>query len=134
MAEVFEAMPENSVLVVDNGTNSLESISFPSSSNFSLILASYHNARSGDVPKAGARKDELLVWLRSQKIDVGEQPTVKKLRQLRADYLKKNPCYEIDRLARSKGITILRLPPYHCEASYLYCQINLISFNEQILL
>lgn len=90
-------MPNGSVLVMDNGNKSFfYKIVIIVLHNFlnqtTILLASYHNARSGDVPKAAARKEELLNWLQSKGVDVGEKPTVKSLKELRAQFLKQHPC------------------------------------------
>lgn len=67
------------------------------------------------TPTMAWRKAEMQNWLRSKNIAFEEKETkahlMEKVKTIKNDY----QSYVIDEMAKAKGVTILRLPPYHCE-------------------
>ncbi|XP_048488380.1 uncharacterized protein LOC125491162 isoform X2 [Plutella xylostella] len=75
--------------------------------------APYHSRQLERVPNMSWRKDAIQEWLRSKNIAF-------ETREIKAQLLtkfdkKKYVLKYVDELAASKGVTVLRLPPYHCE-------------------
>lgn len=88
-------IPGNSVVVMDN--------------------AAYHNVRTERAPCLNARKSEMQNWLKCNSIPYTE--SMKKIelytliKQNKPNFIK----YKIDEIFNSRGIEVLRLPPYHPE-------------------
>lgn len=94
-ASVLDRIEPNSVIVMDN--------------------ASYHSRRLEKLPTSAWRKAEIADWLKSKNIDYDE--SMLKVELLNIARLHKSAFnkYVVDEMARERGITVLRLPPYHCE-------------------
>lgn len=77
--------------------------------------ASYHSRRLARLPTCAWRKAEIVDWLESKNID--HNPNMIKRQLLEIARLHKSAYnkYVVDEMARERGITVLRLPPYHCE-------------------
>ncbi|XP_072392227.1 uncharacterized protein [Diabrotica undecimpunctata] len=92
---VLQRIEPNSVVVLDN--------------------ASYHSRLVERIPNMSDRKAVLQNWLKEKSIPYGEDMVKMELmniiRQHRSTYRQ----YAVDTMARLHGITVLRLPPYHCE-------------------
>lgn len=77
--------------------------------------ASYHSRRIEKIPTSASRKAEIMNWLKAKNLQFDE--TMLKVQLLdivrvrKSKYIK----YATDEMARELGITVLRLPPYHCE-------------------
>lgn len=93
--QLMPNVPENSIVVLDN--------------------AKYHNVFVEDAfPNSGSTKEELRNWLtrndHAWHADMLKSELMEKCVRWAAV-----PEFKLDRLATSKGITILRTPPYHPE-------------------
>lgn len=93
--QMLDLIPPQSVIVMDN--------------------ASYHSRKLEKVPNSSWRKSNIIQWLTIKGIAYEEDMIKKELLEI-VD-LNKSPCikYVIDEMALKKNITVLRLPPYHCE-------------------
>ncbi|XP_025203827.1 uncharacterized protein LOC112600737 [Melanaphis sacchari] len=95
---ILPVLDPNSIIVMDN--------------------APYHSVEMEKYPNASWKKAVILEWLISKNVDC-ERPLSSLLkpellaisRQMRPQF----KSYVIDNLAKDKGHTVLRLPPYHCE-------------------
>lgn len=90
---ILEKVEQGSVIVMDN--------------------ASYHSRRLDRLPNMGWRKDAIQAWLREKNIEFAENE-IKAQLLAKIDKSKHQKKY-VDELAASKNVTVLRLPPYHCE-------------------
>ncbi|XP_072400789.1 uncharacterized protein [Diabrotica undecimpunctata] len=91
---VLQHIEPNSVVVLDN--------------------ASYHSRLVARIPTMSDKKAVLQNWLREKSIpygDIVKMELMTIIRQHRGTYRQ----HVIDKMARVHGITVLRLPPYHCE-------------------
>lgn len=77
--------------------------------------APYHSRKLEKVPTTATRKKDIQNWLESKNISF--EPT-----EVRAELLKKvrehkhlYQAYVVDELAKVHGVSVVRLPPYHCE-------------------
>ncbi|KAG8239832.1 hypothetical protein J437_LFUL011458 [Ladona fulva] len=88
-------VPRGSVIVLDN--------------------ASYHSRKLEYLPLTSWKKDRIKGWLTSKNInfhnDCLKRDLLFLVDQVRKDFEK----FRVDELAKSKGCSVLRLPPYHCE-------------------
>lgn len=77
--------------------------------------APYHSRRQEKIPTTAFKKAEIAEWLASKNIYFEE--TMLKVQLLELVRLNKNKYikYAVDEMAREKNVTVLRLPPYHCE-------------------
>lgn len=93
--EILPKLDANSVVVMDN--------------------APYHSRRKEKIPTSSNKKSELQAWLRGKNISFDETEVkaqlLDKIKQVRDAYM----TYVVDEMAKEKGITVVRLPPYHCE-------------------
>lgn len=92
---ILQKLDKDSVLVMDN--------------------ASYHSRRKEKVPTTATRKADIQKWLKEKNIAF-------EATEIKAQLLQKVKCekhkyqlYVVDELAKEYGVTVLRLPPYHCE-------------------
>lgn len=93
---ILEKLPKESVVVMDN--------------------ASYHSRRLERLPTTSWRKANIQEWLKSKGIDYGGDMVKSELleqcvKPRKSEYEK----YVTEEMAKEYGITVLRLPPYHCE-------------------
>lgn len=91
--QILNKIPPGSVVVMDN--------------------APYHSRHIEKVPTMNWRKDAIQGWLRQKNINYDEK-------EIKADLIAKidRARYKkmfVDELSKSRGVTVLRLPPYHCE-------------------
>ncbi|XP_061717563.1 uncharacterized protein LOC133525293 [Cydia pomonella] len=80
-----------------------------------LDNASYHSRREERTPTMQWRKGDIQGWLRSKNILYDDKYVKKELMDLVNPVKEKYQSYVIDEMAKKKDITVLRLPPYHCE-------------------
>ena len=94
-SSILELIEPGSVIVMDN--------------------ASYHSRRVESTPTSLWRKGQIINWLHLKNIE--HQPHMLKVQLLDIARLQKAEFtkYVIDEMARERGVTVLRLPPYHCE-------------------
>jgi len=94
-SEILPKLDSNSVIVLDN--------------------APYHSRRKEKIPSSSNKKSELQLWLREKNIAFDETEVkaqlLVKIKQVKDMY----QTYVVDDMAQQKGITVVRLPPYHCE-------------------
>lgn len=93
--QMLDLIPPQSVIVMDNAT--------------------YHSRKLEKVPTSSWRKSDIIQWLTLKEISHEGDMIKKEL--LEIVNLNKPPYtkYVIDEMALKKNITVLRLPPYHCE-------------------
>ncbi|XP_026728002.1 uncharacterized protein LOC113494064 [Trichoplusia ni] len=94
--QILLKLDANSVIVMDN--------------------APYHSRRKEKIPTSSNKKSELQAWLKEKNISF-EETEVKaqlllKIKEVKDIY----QTYVVDEMAHEKGITVVRLPPYHSEA------------------
>lgn len=67
------------------------------------------------TPSMSWKKAEIQNWLQSKNITFEGKEVkaqlMQKVKQIKHNY----QSYVIDKMAEEKGVTVLRLPPYHCE-------------------
>ena len=84
--------------------------------------ASYHSVLVQKAPTSASKREEMIHWLKQYKLHYEEHEDGNKIKKgdLYKRYIKpfrNHPQYKkfrIDELAKSKGVTVIRLPPYHC--------------------
>lgn len=77
--------------------------------------APYHSRRQEKIPTSASKKAEICQWLLSKNIEFDETMLKMQLLDLVRVNKQKYIKYATDEMAREKNITVLRLPPYHCE-------------------
>ncbi|XP_018573234.1 uncharacterized protein LOC108912486 [Anoplophora glabripennis] len=77
--------------------------------------ASYHRRKCELSPQQSWRKVRIQEWLRDKGVSYDETSLKAELLQFVKIHAHKYKKLAVDELALSCGITILRLPPYHCE-------------------
>ncbi|CAH1971032.1 unnamed protein product [Acanthoscelides obtectus] len=92
---VLQRVEPNSVIVMDN--------------------ASYHSRRAERVPTMGSRKSDMQQWLREKGTPFDDSCVKAELYEKIKQHKPANISYVTDEMARQCGVTVLRLPPYHCE-------------------
>lgn len=94
-ASILPRIDEGSVIVMDN--------------------APYHSRRIEQLPTTAWRKGQIQNWLTSKQIPCTDTMLKVQLLEIarahKAQYMK----YVVDEMARARGVTVVRLPPYHCE-------------------
>lgn len=94
-SQVLDILEPGSVIVLDN--------------------ASYHSVKVEKIPTTASNKAAIKAWLDSKGIPYEEDSLKKDLlvevQRVRSEYDR----YVVDTMAESRGFTVLRLPPYHCE-------------------
>ncbi|XP_072386551.1 uncharacterized protein [Diabrotica undecimpunctata] len=93
--QMIDLLPKNCVIVMDN--------------------ASYHSRLIEGLPTTKWLKKDLQNWLSSKNITYHPGSIRKELYSLCALHKEKFKKYEIDEIAKNRGMTVLRSPPYHCE-------------------
>ena len=88
-------MPANSILVIDN--------------------APYHSMQEERAPTTATRKGDMITWLQSKNIPFVPDMLKSELYEIIKKHKPREKKYEIDRMAREHGHTVVRLPPYHCD-------------------
>ena len=92
--QMLDLIPPGSVIVMDN--------------------ASYHSRQVDRTPTTAWRKGDITGWLSKKKIYFENNMVKKELLAL-VNLNKESKKYIIDEMAKDRQITVLRLPPYHCE-------------------
>lgn len=77
--------------------------------------ASYHSRRLEQIPTSASRKRVIIDWLESKSIPHNEAMLKVELlslvRKHKSSYIK----YVVDEMAKDFNVSVVRLPPYHCE-------------------
>jgi hypothetical protein len=92
--QMLDLIPPGSVIVMDN--------------------ASYHSRQTERTPTTAWRKADIIQWLSGKNISFETNMVKKELLTL-VNLNKDQKKYVIDEMATNRQITVLRLPPYHCE-------------------
>lgn len=77
--------------------------------------ASYHSVQRDKAPTSSNRKLDLISWLQSKGIEANEKMLKTELLRLVRIHKPRTPTYILDEIAKEKGHTVIRLPPYHCQ-------------------
>lgn len=78
--------------------------------------APYHSVQVNKLPTSNSNKGEILEWLQRNGVEADSQLLKKELvRLLNLQKLQTKRTYFLDEMAKSKGHTVIRLPPYHCQ-------------------
>lgn len=93
--QVLDLIPTGSLIVMDN--------------------ASYHSRLLEKLPTTSWRKDDIKQWLTSKNIPFDDDMVKKELLIITSEHKKRYVKYAVDEMAKLRGISVLRLPPYHCE-------------------
>lgn len=92
---MIEKLPQNAVIVMDN--------------------ASYHSRKVEKIPTLNTKKEDIIGWLKGKNIIHEENLLKRELLDIVKIHRKQFDAYVIDEFAKTKNMTVLRLPPYHCE-------------------
>lgn len=76
--------------------------------------APYHSRKMEKIPNTSTNKGGLISWLESKNVEVNKKMKRRELLELVNGIKPTYDKYIIDEMARAKGVTVLRLPPYHC--------------------
>lgn len=77
--------------------------------------APYHSVKLEKIPVKGWNKQKIIDWLQSKGVSMDNSYLKKELLEKAAEIAPQYDRYLIDETAKSNGIEILRLPPYHCK-------------------
>lgn len=102
-AEVFEKWFEGIIQLVEPG------------SVIVMDNAPYHSRHLEPLPKQSWKKAAIQEWLINKNIQYNKDSLKAELLQLTKLHTDKYKKFAVDEMALSRGITVLRLPPYHCE-------------------
>lgn len=94
-SQMLDLIPTNSVIVLDN--------------------ASYHSRLKEPLPTAKWKKQCIHNWLTEKGIPINNDMLKKELLMVARQHKSGFKKYVIDEMAKDRGISVLRLPPYHCE-------------------
>ncbi|XP_045452758.1 uncharacterized protein LOC123661864 [Melitaea cinxia] len=95
LKNILPKLKENSVLVIDN--------------------APYHTRKLESLPTSSWRKGQIQEWLKSKNIDFDNKMLKAELIEIARHHKKAHERCVVDEMAAERRVTILRLPPYHCE-------------------
>ena len=93
--QMIEYIPDNSVIVMDN--------------------ASYHSRLVEKLPTMSWKKADIISWLQQKGFDCDCSMVNKVLLSIVRQHKSNFKKYVTDEMAKDRGFTVLRLPPYHCE-------------------
>ncbi|XP_074035702.1 uncharacterized protein [Leptinotarsa decemlineata] len=93
--EMLKFLSADSVVVMDN--------------------ASYHSRRLEKVPTSAWRKQEIINWLSNKGIQFETNSVKKELLAIVKQHKSRFMKYAVEDVAEKYKVTVLRLPPYHCE-------------------
>lgn len=93
--KILEKLKPNSVVVLDN--------------------APYHSRKVEKVPTSAWKKSDIQAWLTSKNLNFEEKMLKVNLLEIVGQEKHKYQKCIVDEMAAAQGITVLRLPPYHCE-------------------
>ncbi|XP_026319497.1 uncharacterized protein LOC113229996 [Hyposmocoma kahamanoa] len=92
---ILPRLKENSVLVLDN--------------------APYHSRKLEQTPSSAWRKSNIQEWMKSKNITFEDSMVKAELLEIVNKEKSNYQQLAVEKLAAEHGVTILRLPPYHCE-------------------
>ncbi|XP_074028524.1 uncharacterized protein [Leptinotarsa decemlineata] len=76
---------------------------------------SYHSGRVEKLPTSCWKKADITEWLQMKAIPFESTMLKAELLNLAIRHKSKFVRYVTDEMAKTKGMSVLRLPPYHCE-------------------
>jgi transposase len=77
--------------------------------------APYHSRKKEKIPNSSSRKQDIRKWLDEKAVCYENSMIKLELLDLVRQHKSVHDKYIVDEIASNKGLTILRLPPYHCE-------------------
>ena len=89
--QMIEYIPQNSVIVMDN--------------------ASYHSRLVEKLPTSSWKKSAIIEWLQCKAFNFDDTMMKKVLLQIVRQHKAKFKKFVIDKMAKGRGIIVLRLPP-----------------------
>lgn len=95
LQEILPKLKPDSVLVLDN--------------------APYHSRKVEKIPTQAWKKESIKEWLRTKCITFDDGMLKVELMKIVKGNRDEYDRYVVDELAAVYGVTVLRLPPYHCE-------------------
>lgn len=95
MEKILPRLKPNSIVVMDN--------------------ASYHSVKLDKAPTSRTLKADIIKWLTDKGAVIDRPMVIAELLDMVKRLKPLHEKYVIDELAKAHNITILRLPPYHCE-------------------
>ncbi|XP_050500717.1 uncharacterized protein LOC126880714 [Diabrotica virgifera virgifera] len=93
--QMIEHIPPNSIIVLDN--------------------APYYSRLVERLPMTAWKKQDVLDWLRNKYLPYEDGMVKAELLKIARQHKSKYKKYVVDKMAERRNITVLRLPPYHCE-------------------
>jgi transposase len=84
--------------------------------------AAYHSRKSELLPTTAWRKDDIKQWLLAKNIPFSDDSLKCELLQTVESVRSEYASCVVDDMAVQRGVTVCRLPPYHCEQN----QIDLV--------
>lgn len=93
--QMIEHIPPNSIIVLDN--------------------APYHSRLVERLPTTAWKKQDIIDWLRNKSLPYEDGMVKAELLKIARQHKSKFKKYVVDKMAERRNITVLRLPPYHCE-------------------
>ncbi|CAK9822948.1 hypothetical protein ANTRET_LOCUS5679 [Anthophora retusa] len=93
-SKIMDKLEENSVVVMDN--------------------APYHSRKTDKIPTSKWKKANIQQWLRARGIMFADDMVKIELLHI-VKQQQATDVYAVNEIAKRKNVTILRLPPYHCE-------------------
>ncbi|XP_050507899.1 uncharacterized protein LOC126885381 [Diabrotica virgifera virgifera] len=93
--QMIEHIPPNSIIVLDN--------------------APYHSRLVERLPTTAWKKQDVLDCLRNKSLTYEDGMVKAELLKIARQHKSKYKKYVVDKMAERRNITVLRLPPYHCE-------------------
>jgi transposase len=93
--QMLDLIPPGSVIVMDN--------------------ASYHSRKCEKSPTSSWKKADVIRWLLEKEIKFEGNMVKKELLAIAQEHKDRFVKYVIDEMAKERNVTVLRLPPYHCE-------------------
>jgi transposase len=92
---ILPKLNDNAVIVMDN--------------------APYHSVKMDKIPVISWKKADIMKWLQEKNIDFDDALVKAELLALVRQHAPPYDKYVVDETAKAANMTVLRLPPYHCE-------------------
>lgn len=86
--------------------------------NYILVIdnAPYHSRKLEFLPSMSWRKEKIQEWLKNKNLQFNDDSVKATLMDIVRQHKDQFPIkYVVDELAAEHGVTVLRLPPYHCQ-------------------
>lgn len=77
--------------------------------------APYHSVQKNKAPTTSNKKTEIISWLQVNGVPADDSMLKRELLHLVGVHKPRTPTYVLDEMAREKGHSVIRLPPYHCQ-------------------